>query len=267
MGSINSVAEAKTEEDPSTNQGDAEEESSRTLIEDQRDVEKSKTIPGDQKDGEETKTLTEDQRDVEESKTLIKDQGDGEESKTLIEDQEDVEETKTLIEDQRDVEESKTLNEDLNETEEESGECGLCRYIKGGECKEAFIELEKCWDEAKKNNEDHIIKCKEARLMFKTCKNDNPVYYEPILALEARDMAEMLSELLNAEKEGIMAGEAAVIARALSGLQEDDAEPYIVLPAEAAAIGKAFSKLEAGKKKEKEAEESKGDESDHQNQN
>ncbi|CAL9243987.1 unnamed protein product [Arabidopsis halleri] len=254
MGSINSVSEAKTEEDPSTNQGDAEEESSRTLIEDQRDVEKSKTISEDQKDGEETKTLIEDQRDVEESKTLIKDQEDGEESKTLIEDQGDVEETKTL-------------NEDLNETEEESGECGLCRYIKGGECKEAFIELEKCWDEAKKNNEDHISKCKDARLMFKTCKNDNPVYYEPILALEARDMAEVLSELLNAEKEAIMAGEAAVIARALSGLQVDDAEPYIVLPAEAAAIGKAFSKLEAGKKKEKEAEESKGNESDHQNQN
>ncbi|VYS70674.1 unnamed protein product [Arabidopsis thaliana] len=239
MGSMNSVAEAKTEEDPSTNQGDVEEESPRTLIEDQRDVEESKTIPEDQKDGEESKTLSEDQVDVKESKTLIEDQGD--------------------------EEESKTLDEDLDETEEESGECPLCQFIKVGECKEAFTELENCCDEAKKNNEDHVSKCKEARLIFKTCMYDNPVYYEPLLAGEARAMAKMLSELLNAEKEAIMAGEPAVIARAFSGLQEENAEP--ILPAEAAAIGKAFRELEAGKKKEKEAEGSKGNESDHQNQN
>ncbi|EOA13987.1 hypothetical protein CARUB_v10027120mg [Capsella rubella] len=215
MGSVNSVAEAKTEEDPSTYQ----------------------------RDGEQTKALIEE------------DQGAREGSKDLSEDQI-----------QKDVEGSKTLIEDLNVTEEgEDEECGLCKYIKGGECKDAFIELERCWDEAKKNDEDETSKCKEARLMFKACKNDNPVYYEPILALEARVMAKMLSELLYEEKKAIMAGEAAVIERTLSGLKEDDAEPITILPAEAAAIGKAFSDLEARKKKEKEAERSKGNESDHQN--
>ncbi|XP_019095742.1 PREDICTED: uncharacterized protein LOC104763547 [Camelina sativa] len=143
----------------------------------------------------------------------------------------------------------------------------LCTYIKGGECKDAFIKLERCWNEAMKNNEDETSKCKEARLMFKACMNDNPVYYEPILAFEARERAKMLSELLNAEKEAILAGDAAVIARTLNVLQKDDAEPITVLPAEAAATGKAFSELEAGKKKEKEAEGAKGNESDHQNQN
>ncbi|XP_010477060.1 PREDICTED: uncharacterized protein LOC104756209 [Camelina sativa] len=204
---------------------------------------------------------------------------DGEkDSRTLTEGQiqTDGEQTKTLVEEEQGggEEESKTLIEDLNvteegeeEEEEEEGECVLCSYIKGGECKDAFIELERCWKEAQKNDEDERSKCKEARLMFKACKNDNPVYYEPILALEARDMAKMLSALLNAEREAILAGDAAVIERTLSGLQQDDAEPITVLPAEAAAIGKAFSELEAGKKKEKDAEGSKGNESDHQNQN
>ncbi|XP_019088462.1 PREDICTED: uncharacterized protein LOC104726323 [Camelina sativa] len=250
MGRVNSVAEAKTKNDPPSTYHRDGEEGSRTVTEDQIQI-----------DGEQTKTLVEeDQRGVEEeSKTLIEeDQRGGEE------------ESKTLSEDQKDVGESKTLIEDLNVTEEgeeEEQECVLCRYIKGGVCKDAFIKLERCWDEAMKNNKDETSKCKEARLMFNACMNDNPVYYEPILVLEAREMAKMLSELLNAEKEAILVGDAAVIARTLNGLQKDDAEPITVLPAEAAAIGKAFSELEAGKKKEKEAEGSKGNESDQQNQN
>lgn len=156
-----------------------------------------------------------------------------------------------------DGDESKTLIEDLNETkeEEESGECGLCRYIKDGECKESFIALEKCVDEAKDNEEkSNASKCKEVRIKFKTCMYDNPDYYEPFLAGEAKVVAKMLSDL-QAEKEAILAGEAVAIAKALNKLRTEE-QP--ILPAEAAAISKAFRELE--EKKEEKADGSKGNE-------
>ncbi|KAL9283775.1 hypothetical protein AtEden1_Chr5g0144521 [Arabidopsis thaliana] len=137
----------------------------------------------------------------------------------------------------RDEDESRTLIEDLNETgegkgeEEESGECRLCRFIKGGECKESFIALEQCVDEAEESGEESdFTKCKEVRAKFKTCMYENPVYYEPILAGEARAIAKMLMEL-QAEKEAILAVEAAAIAKALSKLPTEEAE-----------LGKAESK-------------------------
>lgn len=178
----------------------------------------------------------------------------------------------------QDGEESKTLVEDSNETkekeEDEDGEeCGFCTYIKAGECKESWIELEKCLDEAKKNDgESDVTKCKEARKMFKTCIYDNPVHYEPVIAAETYMFAKMLSDLqakkeavlvdkaqvvakmlseLKAEKEAILSGDAASIVKALSKLQKDEEETINILPAEAAAIAKKFSELEA-KKKEKE---------------
>ncbi|CAA0410465.1 unnamed protein product [Arabidopsis thaliana] len=129
----------------------------------------------------------------------------------------------------RDEDESRTLIEDLNETgegkgeEEESGECRLCRFIKGA--------LEQCVDEAEESGEESdFTKCKEVRAKFKTCMYENPVYYEPILAGEARAIAKMLMEL-QAEKEAILAVEAAAIAKALSKLPTEEAE-----------LGKAESK-------------------------
>jgi len=110
-------------------------------------------------------------------------------------------------------------------------ESELCEYIKGGECKESFIALEKCADEEKKNEEESdVTKCKEVRAKFKTCMYENSVYYEPILAGEAREIAKMLMEL-QAEKEAILAVEAAAIAKALSKLPTEEAE-----------LGKAESK-------------------------
>ncbi|KAF3568185.1 hypothetical protein DY000_02017683 [Brassica cretica] len=157
----------------------------------------------------------------------------------------------------QDGEESKTLVEDSNETkekeEDEDGEeCGFCTYIKAGECKESWIELEKCLDEAKKNDgESDVTKCKEARKMFKTCIYDNPVHYEPVIAAETYMFAKMMLSELKAEKEAILSGDAASIVKALSKLQKDEEETINILPAEAAAIAKKFSELEA-KKKEKE---------------
>ncbi|CAH8358718.1 unnamed protein product [Eruca vesicaria subsp. sativa] len=180
-------------------------------------------------------------------------------------------------------EESKTLvHEDSNETkekeEEDNEECGFCTYIKGGECKDSWIELEKCLADAKMNeSESEVTKCKEARKMYKTCLYDNPVYYEPIIAAETYMLAKMLSDLqakretvlvdraqvvakmlseLQAEKEAILSGDAASVVNALSKLQKDEVRIEI-LPAEAEAIAKKFSELEAKKKKEKEEKEEK----------
>lgn len=186
----------------------------------------------------------------------------------------------------RDGDESKTLSEDSKETkeqeEEDSEECGFCTYIKGGECKDSWIELEKCLGEAKKNDgESGVTKCKEARKTFRTCLYDNPVYYKPIIAAEAHIVAKMLSELqaekeailadkaqvvakklseLQAENEAIIAGDAASIVKALSKLQKEEDEPINIPPAEAAAIAKSFGELKARKKKEKEEKEAKGTE-------
>ncbi|CAH2069612.1 unnamed protein product [Thlaspi arvense] len=183
-------------------------------------------------------------RDVDESKTLVEDSASGEDPSTN--------KAESSSASSRDGDESKTLVEDSNETEEkeeqETEECGLCKYIKGGECKESFVALEKCVDEGKE--ESNPAKCKEVRKIFKTCMFDNPVYYEPIIAAEAHVVAKMLREL-QAEKEAMLAGEAAAIAKALSKLQTEE-QP--VLPAEVAAIAKAFQELEEAKKKKKEEE-------------
>uniref|UniRef100_A0A1J3H8M4 GCK domain-containing protein n=1 Tax=Noccaea caerulescens TaxID=107243 RepID=A0A1J3H8M4_NOCCA len=161
----------------------------------------------------------------------------------------DGEESRTLIEDSKEKEKAEADEEE----EEESGECGLCTFIKGGECKEAWIALEKCVEEEAEEESD-ASKCSEVRLMFKTCIFDNPVYYEPVIAGQAKVVARMLSEL-EAEKEAILNGEAAAIAKALNKLRTEE-QPLV--PAEAAAIAKAYRELEAEKKEE--ADVSKGNE-------
>ncbi|KAF8102575.1 hypothetical protein N665_0198s0273 [Sinapis alba] len=182
----------------------------------------------------------------------------------------------------RDVdEESKTQTQDSNETKEKEDEdieeCGLCTYIKRGECKKPWISLEKCLDEAKKNKgESDVTKCKEARKMFKTCLYDNPVYYKPVIAAETHIVAKMLSDLqaekkallldnaqvvakllseLQAEKEAMLSGDAASIVNALNKLQREEEEHIEILPVEAEAIAKRFSELEEEKKKDKEEKE------------
>ncbi|XP_056849398.1 uncharacterized protein LOC108827526 [Raphanus sativus] len=211
---------------------------------------------------------------------------DREDSKTLVEAKSKEEDSSTKQGESRDVdEESKTLTQDSNETtekeDEDNEECGFCTYIKGGECKESWIELEKCLAEAKNNDgESNVTKCKEARKMFKTCMYDNPVYYEPAIAAETYMVAKMLSDRqakneaflvdkaqvvakmlseLRAEKEAILSGDSASIVNALNKSQKEE-ERIDILPAEAEAIAKMFSEMEAKKKKDKEDKEAKGSE-------
>lgn len=50
-------------------------------------------------------------------------------------------------------------------------------YLKGGECKEAVINLKNCIDEAKKNNEDTDKKCSEVSWDLINCMKANQDYY------------------------------------------------------------------------------------------
>ncbi|TKY58897.1 mitochondrial intermembrane space import and assembly protein [Spatholobus suberectus] len=68
--------------------------------------------------------------------------------------------------------------------EEEEGECGFCLFMKGGGCRDAFIDWEKCVQEAETNNEDLLEKCAQVTTALKQCMDAHSDYYEPILRAE-----------------------------------------------------------------------------------
>lgn len=81
------------------------------------------------------------------------------------------------------------------EEEEEEGECGFCLFMKGGGCKDSFIEWEKCIEEAEKSKENIVDKCFEVTSALKQCMEAHPDYYEPILRAEKAAEAEAIQEL------------------------------------------------------------------------
>ncbi|KAI3779168.1 hypothetical protein L2E82_08737 [Cichorium intybus] len=84
--------------------------------------------------------------------------------------------------------------------EEEEGECGFCLFMKGGECRETFINWEKCVEEGEKNNEDIVNKCFEVTSALKKCMEANPDYYGVILQAE-KDAEQEVNNQLDQEKE------------------------------------------------------------------
>lgn len=70
------------------------------------------------------------------------------------------------------------------EGEEEEAECGFCLFMKGGGCKDAFVDWEKCIEEAEKDKEDVVEKCFQATAALKKCMEAHSDYYEPILRAE-----------------------------------------------------------------------------------
>lgn len=68
-----------------------------------------------------------------------------------------------------------------NVEEGEEGECGFCLFMKGSGCKDAFIDWEKCIEEAEKNKEDMVEKWFQATAALKKCMEAHLDYYEPIL--------------------------------------------------------------------------------------
>ncbi|KAL2559461.1 uncharacterized protein Fot_04200 [Forsythia ovata] len=100
-----------------------------------------------------------------------------------------------------------SINEgDRNEEEEEEGECGFCLFMKGGGCKDTFIEWEKCIEEGEKNKQDIVEKCFQATAALKTCMEAHADYYAPILQAEKAAEEEAAKEL-EKEKERLSSKE------------------------------------------------------------
>lgn len=81
------------------------------------------------------------------------------------------------------------------EEEQEEGECGFCLFMKGGRCREAFIDWEKCVEEADKNKEDLVNKCAQVTTVLKQCMEAHSDYYEPILRAEKAAKQQAIAEL------------------------------------------------------------------------
>ncbi|KAK4741393.1 hypothetical protein SAY87_024981 [Trapa incisa] len=79
--------------------------------------------------------------------------------------------------------------------DDEEGECGFCLFMKGGGCKDTFIEWEKCIEEAEKNKEDIVEKCFQVTSALKKCMEAHSDYYEPILRAEKAAEEEAVREL------------------------------------------------------------------------
>lgn len=93
---------------------------------------------------------------------------------------------------------------DKENGDQEEGECGFCLFMKGGECRETFINWEKCVEEGEKNNEDIVNKCFDATSALKKCMEAHPDYYGVILQAE-KDAEQEVSNQLDQEKEHIAA--------------------------------------------------------------
>ncbi|KAJ1424932.1 hypothetical protein SESBI_11326 [Sesbania bispinosa] len=78
---------------------------------------------------------------------------------------------------------------------EEEGECGFCLFMKGGGCREAFIDWENCVQEAEKNKEDLVEKCSQVTAVLKQCMDAHADYYEPILRAEKAAEQQAVIEL------------------------------------------------------------------------
>ena len=70
------------------------------------------------------------------------------------------------------------------EEEEEEEECGFCKYMKGGSCKEAFVAWEACVDAAKERGEDFVDVCFETTSALRDCMLLDPDYYGPMVGDE-----------------------------------------------------------------------------------
>ncbi|KDP41235.1 hypothetical protein JCGZ_15642 [Jatropha curcas] len=85
-------------------------------------------------------------------------------------------------------------NQDVVE-EEEEGECGFCLFMKGGGCRDAFINWEDCVKEAEAEKKDVVEKCFDATAALRKCMQAHSDYYEPILRAEQAAEEEIKKEL------------------------------------------------------------------------
>ncbi|CAL9248843.1 unnamed protein product [Arabidopsis halleri] len=102
----------------------------------------------------------------------------------------------------QDPNKSKTVSseDNLNETnkekeEEDCDECWLSRFLKKGGCKDAFIEVDHCWEV-----KDDGTNCRDARLKLNTCMYANVDYYGQYLAMQKERFTQSLKDLEEGEK-------------------------------------------------------------------
>ncbi|KAK3042379.1 hypothetical protein RJ639_002425 [Escallonia herrerae] len=76
---------------------------------------------------------------------------------------------------------SKEMN--AEEEEEDEGECGFCLFMKGGGCKDRFMEWENCVMEREKNK-DVVGMCSEVTVAMFKCMEAHQDYYGPVLEKE-----------------------------------------------------------------------------------
>ncbi|CAA0825594.1 GCK domain-containing protein [Striga hermonthica] len=88
------------------------------------------------------------------------------------------------------------------EGETEEGECGFCLFMKGGGCKEAFTDWEKCVEEGEKNKEDIVEKCFQVTAALKSCMEAHSDYYAPLLQAE-KAAEEEAARQLEQERENL----------------------------------------------------------------
>ncbi|CAA7037853.1 unnamed protein product [Microthlaspi erraticum] len=77
------------------------------------------------------------------------------------------------------------LNQTNKEAEEDCEECSLRRFIKEGECKDIFIEVDNCVDD-----EDDVNKCRDASMKLMTCMFTNSDYYGPYLVAQKKALTQ-----------------------------------------------------------------------------
>nr|XP_027187209.1 uncharacterized protein LOC101492759 isoform X2 [Cicer arietinum] len=87
------------------------------------------------------------------------------------------------------------------EEEEEEGECGFCVFMKGGGCRDTFIDWENCVKEAEENKEDLVEKCSQVTDLLKQCMDSHSDYYEPILRAEKQVEEQAIIELENEKQD------------------------------------------------------------------
>ncbi|GER43768.1 GCK domain-containing protein [Striga asiatica] len=109
------------------------------------------------------------------------------------------------------------------EEEEEEGECGFCLFMKGGGCKEAFTDWEKCVEEGEKNKEDIVEKCFQVTAALKSCMEAHSDYYAPLLQAE-KAAEEEAARQLEQERENLkdVSGEKEEAEKNSGGVDENE---------------------------------------------
>lgn len=61
-------------------------------------------------------------------------------------------------------------------------ECGFCKFMKGGPCREQFIAWETCVERCRNEGCDFIEECGQQTLALKACTDEHPEYYGALMA-------------------------------------------------------------------------------------